>query len=217
MEELQIEVYADIACPWCYVGERRLERALAQRPELRVEWRWRPFQLQPDLPREGVPWEPFARAKFGGLERARMSFAHMRQVGEAEGIAFDFDRMTRAPNTADAHRLVLCARQHDLERAAADTLFRAYFSEGADVSDRDTLVRLGEQIGLDAQEVRGWLASEQGMEEVRRSQETAEQLGITGVPFYIFDGRFALSGAQPPEVFLRALDLASAEPARTSK
>lgn len=215
METLQIEIYADIACPWCYIGERRLERALAELLELEVEWRWRPFQLQPQLPAGGLPWAEFARTKFGGRERARQMFAHVTSVGAAEGIEFDFDRIASAPNTADAHRLILCARRSGREREAADALFRAYFTAGANLNDPETLVALGEGIGLDPDAVRGYLQSERGREEVSRSQQEARRLGISGVPFYIFSGRVALSGAQPPEVFREAITMARREEAGT--
>lgn len=201
-----IEVYADIACPWCYIGERRLAEALAQRPDIAVERHWRPFQLQPDLPPQGLPWAEFVPAKFGGVAQAQRIFARVAQAGAPDGIDFRFDRVATAPNTMDAHRLVLFAAACGQEWPMADALFAAHFTEGRDLNDQNQLVAVAESVGLDAAEVRAYLASDAGIAEVAASQETAERLGITGVPFFVIDGRYGLSGAQPVEVFVRALD-----------
>ena len=201
-----IEVYADIACPWCYIGERRLAQALAQRPDIEVERRWRPFQLQPDLPPQGLPWAEFVATKFGGGAQAERMFARVAQAGAPDGIDFRFDRVATAPNTLDAHRLVLFAAERGQEWPMADALFAAHFSEGRDLNDPDQLVAVAESVGLDAAAVRAYLASDAGIAEVAASQEQAERLGITGVPFYVIDGRYGLSGAQPVDVFVRALD-----------
>src|SRR5690242_5849150 len=201
-----IELYADIACPWCYIGERRLAEALAQRPDIEVERRWRPFQLQPDLPPQGLPWADFVPAKFGGAAQAERIFARVAQAGAPDGIDFRFDRVATAPNTMDAHRLVLFAAEHGQEWPMADALYAAHFTEGRDLNDRDQLVAVAGSVGLDGAEVRAYLDSDAGIAEVAASQEQAERLGITGVPFYVIDGRYGLSGAQPVEVFVRALD-----------
>ena len=204
-----IDLFADIACPWCYIGEKRLVQALAQRPDLRAEVHWRPFQLQPGLPKPGEPWAEFMESKFGGARRAEMAFEHVRQAAEPEGIDFRFDRMTVAPNTEDAHRLVLFAAEKGREREVVTALFRAHFIEGRNVGDLNTLAEIAVGEGLDPDEVRAYLESEQGTGEVQASQAAAAQLGIGGVPFFVFDGRYAVSGAQPPEVFLEALDRAA--------
>ncbi|GIV97621.1 MAG: DSBA oxidoreductase [Herpetosiphonaceae bacterium] len=206
MPDIQIDIFADIACPWCYIGERRLERALALRPGLNVERRWRPFQLQPNLPRSGMPWHEFVQRKFGGLQRAQAMFNHVAAVGAAEGLTFAFDRMVSAPNTCDAQRLILFAEHQGCEWKAVDALFAAYFAQGRDLSRLDELVAIAAEIGLDAGQTRSYLMSDAGIAEVVESQEQAYVLGIQGVPFYIFDGRYAISGAQPVNVFLRALD-----------
>jgi len=201
-----IELYADIACPWCYIGERRLAQALAQRPDITVERRWRPFQLQPDLPPQGLPWAEFVAAKFGGGAQAARMFAHVAQAGAPDGIDFRFDQVATAPNTLDAHRLMLFAAEGGQEWPLADALFAAHFTEGRDLNDPDQLVAVAESVGLDGAEVRAYLATGAGIAEVQASQEQAERLGITGVPFYVIDGRYGLSGAQPVDVFVRALD-----------
>ena len=207
---MTIDVFADIACPWCYIGERRLRRALEARPDARAEVRWRPFQLQPGLPPEGASWAEFVDRKFGGAERARPMFAHVAQAGAGDGIRFDFERVAVAPNTRDAHRVVLFAEEHGLGWEAAEALFAAYFAGGRNVSDRGELVRIAEDAGLDAARVREMLEGSDYLAEVEESQELAARAGIGGVPFVIFDGRYALSGAQPLELFERAIDQALA-------
>ena len=201
-----LDVYADVVCPWCYVGERRLEKALALRPGLGVERRWRPFQLQPGMPEGGIPWDVFARRKFGGELNARGAFAHVASVGEGEGIRFDFGRVASAPNTVDAHRLILFAGGRGAQWEIVDALFEAYFSDGRDLNDHETLAAVAAGAGLDADEVLRYLAGDGGTAEVRASQEGAYASGIQGVPFYVFDGGRTVSGAQPVEVFLQALD-----------
>ena len=207
-----VEVYADIVCPWCYIGTRRLARALAQRPQLQVERRWRPVQLQPGMPKPGLPWPEFVERKFGGPERARSAFAQVTAVGAAEGIEFDFERIANAPNTRDAHRLVLFAAREGREWELADALFAAYFAQGRDLGDHAHLADAAASAGLSRAEALAYLASDEGGAEVDASQREAYQTGVTGVPFYVLDDRYALSGAQPVEVFLQALDLARQAP-----
>lgn len=208
---MKIEVFADVVCPWCFVGEERLAKALALRPGLGAEVRWRPFQLRPEMPEGGLPWREFAVAKFGGEERMRAAFRHVSAAGAPDGIEFDFDRVASAPNTVDAHRLILLAEDRDKGREMSRALFRAYFSEGANLNDRDQLAALASGAGLDADETRAYLEGDSGVAEVWASQEEAARLGITSVPFYVFDGRYALPGSQPVEVFVEALDAVAAE------
>ena len=191
------------------MGEKQLERALQERPGLEAGVRWRPFQLQPGMPEGGLPWSEFVRRKFGGVANARAAFEHVVAAGEPDGVRFDFDRVASAPNTVDAHRLILFAAERGLQWETADALFRAYFTEGKDLNDCGQLVELATGVGLDAGEVRGYLAGAGGVDEVLASQEEAGRLGIAGVPFYVFDGRYALSGAQPVELFVRAIDAAA--------
>jgi predicted DsbA family dithiol-disulfide isomerase len=203
---MRIDVYSDVVCPWCYIGEKRLAKALADRPDLEVEVRWRPFQLQPDMPEGGLPWAEFSRRKFGGESGAEAAFSHVSAVGEQDGIRFDFGRVASAPNTVDAHRLILFADSHVRQWQLAEGLFRAHFTEGKDLNDPEELGQVASSVGLDAEEVAKHLAGEEGAFEVLSSQEGAQRLGITGVPFYVFDERYAIYGAQPVEVFGAALD-----------
>jgi predicted DsbA family dithiol-disulfide isomerase len=209
---LTIDVYADVVCPWCYIGEHRLQWALVQRPDVRVERRWRPFQLQPGMPRGGIPWRDFVRTKFGGEARARAAFAYVALAGAADGLSFDFERVVSAPNTVDAHRLILLAGARGRQWEMAEALFRAHFAEGRDLNDHDQLAGVAAAVGLDADQVRRYLGGNEGVAEVGESQREAARLGVRGVPFFVFDGRIALSGAQPIELFLEAIDAATAEP-----
>jgi predicted DsbA family dithiol-disulfide isomerase len=226
---LAIDVWADVACPWCWIGEHRLRAALerfrAVRPEVHVTRAWHPFQLQPQLPPGGVEWETFAREKFGGTDRMDAMFAHVAAAGTSDGLRFRFDRMTVAPNTADAHRLILWA-QHVAPRAGtraaeslagdgdaagaramamADALFRAYFAEGRNVSDREVLTDVAVSQGLDGAATRAMLDGHAYEADVRGSQREAQRLGVQGVPFIVLENRLAISGAQPAELFDRAL------------
>ena len=208
---MRIDVYADVVCPWCYVGERRLEGALRARPDLEVERRWRPFQLRPEMPEGGLPWRTFALEKFGGEENMERAFAHVAAAGEPDGARFDFDRVASAPNTVDAHRLILHAQERGKQWQMADALFRGYFVEGRDLNDANDLAAMAHGAGLAPDEARTFLGGDAGVEDVRESQRTAAELGIEGVPFYVIDGRYAVSGGQPAEVWLRTLDAIEAE------
>ena len=208
---MKIDIYADVVCPWCYVGEKRLEKALAERSDLHVEKRWRPFQLRPEMPVNGLPWREFALDKFGGEENMRRAFAHVAAAGGPDGARFDFDRVASAPNTVDAHRLILHARERGGEWEMADALFRGYFAEGRDLNDPEDLVAMARQADLDPDETRTLLSGETGIEDVWESQRTAAKLGVSGVPFYVIDDRYAVSGGQPSEVWLRTFDAIESE------
>jgi len=206
---MTIDVYADIACPWCYVGRARLKQALDQRPNLDVTLQWRPFQLQPTLPPEGRGFRAVLEEKFGSWHRARQMFDRVREMGEKDGLTFDFDAIDVAPNTADAHRLVLWAQDRDRGDAMATALFRAYFSEGRNVSESDVLVDCAADVGLDTEVARALLGGDEYTDAVRESQDRARRRGITGVPCYVFGQQHAVMGAQSVEALTEALDTAS--------
>ncbi|MBB4637249.1 DsbA family oxidoreductase [Longimicrobium terrae] len=203
---MKIEVWSDVACPWCWIGETRLLRALEQRPEVQAEIVWRPFQLQPDLPAEGTPWDELVRTKFGGPERARAMFGHVASAGAEDGIPFEFDRITVASNTGAAHRLILLAQREGVGLAMAEALFRAHFTEGRNVGDTDVLADVAASVGLDREQVAAFLAGGELADEVQRSQAEAAGNGISGVPFFVLEGKYAFSGAQPVETFVSVLD-----------
>jgi predicted DsbA family dithiol-disulfide isomerase len=208
---MRVDVYSDIACPWCFVGERRLKRALEAHPDVKLEWHWRAFQLQPGLPARGLPWESFSAQKFGGSANRDAAFSHVAQAGALEGIVFDFQRMPVAPNTVNAHRVVKLAETQGLGQRAAEVLFKAYFSDALDITDPEVLETLGVQIGLGENAVRAMLETGQFEREVIEDGRAAQAHGITGVPFFVFNQKYALSGAQPIEVFERAIQMVKKE------
>jgi predicted DsbA family dithiol-disulfide isomerase len=209
VETLSIDVVSDVVCPWCYIGKRKLEAALetlAQRePDLTVAVRWHPFQLNPDLPAAGVPRASYLEAKFGGGKRAAEIYARVTAVGAEVGIPFAFDRINRQPNTQAAHRLIAWAQQQGNADALVERLFRAYFLDGRFVGDDEELVRIAVESGYAAADVRAALASEQGLAAMRAEDREARDAGISGVPFFIFNGRTAVSGAHNPDTLLEAI------------
>lgn len=201
-----IDVVSDVVCPWCFIGKRHLEAALAQAGDVpAVVVRWHPFELNPDLPAEGVARREYLERKFGGPGRAAQIYGRVREAGERAGIAFDFDAIERQPNTREAHRLIAWAQASGDADALVERLFAAYFVEGRFIGDHDELARLAAEAGIDEAAARAWLASEVGRTEIAQAEERARSLGITGVPFFIFDGRVALSGAHPPETIRDAI------------
>ena len=202
MHGLHVEIWSDIACPWCYVGKRRFEAALARfehRDEVRVTWR--SFELDPAAPaeREGDRTTHLARKYGTTREQAQAMHEHMTQVAAAEGLDFRFD-IARGGNTFDAHRLVHLAAGHGAQDAMKERLFRAYLGEGELVSERAVLERLGLEVGLPQHEVRELLAGDRYAAEVREDEHGAASLGVTAVPFFVVDRALGASGAQPPEV-----------------
>ncbi len=206
---MQIDIISDTVCPWCYIGKRRLERALAQRDELEVEITWRPFQLNPDMPAGGLDRETYLNAKFGGAQRAEQIYAAIREAGGGEGIDFAFDKIARTPNTIDSHRLLHWAGEAGLQDGVVEVLFRRYFEEGADIGDREVLVAIAAQGGMDGDEVRARFERGDDLELVAAQDTNARQSGVAGVPYCIVDGKYSVSGAQDPSVVLQGLDLAA--------
>jgi predicted DsbA family dithiol-disulfide isomerase len=208
---LQIEVVYDLVCPWCYLGTRRLRRALRARPDVLADILWRPFLLNPDIPPSGLPRQEFLTRKFGGEERARRLHATIAELGRAEGVPFRFDRILRMPSSLDAHRLVRFAAREGLADPTVDALFHGYFAEGADLGHVDTLVRLAQHVGLDRLAVHRFLDSGAETDAVHAENLRAHRLGINGVPCFVIGGRHAIAGAQEPEVLERLLDVALVE------
>jgi predicted DsbA family dithiol-disulfide isomerase len=215
---LSIDVISDVVCPWCYIGKRHLESALAawrkDHPgEAQPVVRWHPFQLNPQLPASGVPRAEYIAAKFGGPQRAGEIYARVANAGARAGIAFDFDRIPVQPNTLNAHRLIHHASAAGKQDAMAEALFQAYFLQGADFSSDDTLADIAARAGLDRSKISAYLASDEDKALIEDQDQHARSLGVEGVPFFIFNRRYALSGAQPPEVILdtmmKAGDLAA--------
>ena len=202
---LAVDVISDVICPWCFIGKRRLENAIAaldRQHEVRV--RWLPFQLNPTMPREGVGRKEYRTKKFGSWERSLELDAQMAAAGEAEGIHFAFDRAERTPNTLDAHRLIWLADQQGVQDAVMEALFRAYFTEGRDLSNRQTLIDVVAEAGLDRSRADALLNSNDGLEAITEAEGLSRRHRVDGVPFFIINGKITLGGAQPPEAFLEA-------------
>jgi predicted DsbA family dithiol-disulfide isomerase len=198
-------------CPWCFIGKRHLEAALAGLPDAAgATVRWQPFELNPDLPAAGVDRKHYLEAKFGGPARAAEIYARVREAGVRAGLAFDFDAIVRQPNTRDAHRLIAWAQSRGDAGPLVERLFRAYFLEGRFVGDRATLAVLAADVGWDGDAAREWLDSGRGADEIAAAGARVRALGIGGVPFFIFDGKVGLSGAQPPEAMREAIAQARA-------
>ena len=206
---LTVDVVSDIVCPWCFIGKRKLEVALAEldnsEPSLGVKVRWHPFQLNPDLPSEGMSRASYVEQKFGGSTRAIEVYARVASAGETVGIPFRFDRIERQPNTFDGHRLIAWAQQQGDATALVERLFSAFFLEGRRIGDRDELARLAAACGWSEQDTRTMLESDAMREEVENESREALDVGIQGVPFFIFNGRIAVSGAQDPVTLLEAM------------
>jgi predicted DsbA family dithiol-disulfide isomerase len=202
---ITIDVISDVICPWCYIGKRRLEKAIAAlegKQDVRV--RWLPFQLNPQMPKEGISRREYRIRTFGSWEHAQELDARMIAVGEADGIQFAFDRTERTPNTLDAHRLIWLADKQGVQDAVVEALFRAYFTEGRDISNRQTLIDVVAEAGLDREQAEALLKGDEGLEAIKEANELARRFRVEGVPFFIVNGKVTLSGAQPPEVFLEA-------------
>ena len=197
---LAIEVVSDVVCPWCYIGKRRLEKALALLgDEAQVSVRYRPFQLNPEMPQGGMPRAEYRKAKFGSVERGRQLDARVAAEGQGEGIEFAFERMVRTPNTLAAHRLIELAQRQGVGLAVVDDLFRAYFEEGRDVGDPKVLEEIAKRSG-----VSGW-PQDADAKEVAALEEEVRGLGISAVPTFIFDRKLGVSGAHPPEALAQAM------------
>lgn len=206
---MQIDIVSDVICPWCFIGKRRLERALALRPELMPTLSWRAFQLNPEMPINGIPRELYPSARFGGSRGAEQTYMAVSTAGRAEGIEFAFERIRRTPNTLRAHRLIRLATLEGCADHIVEALFRAYFLDGLDIGEIDALAVTAAHAGLDETEVRRYLAGEAGTAEVRAEEHRARRLGIHAVPCFILDRGYAISGAQEPEMFLPLFDIAA--------
>jgi len=201
--KLEIDIVSDVICPWCFIGKRRFERALRLLPrETQIEVHWRPFQLNPDMPLEGIDRKLYRTRKFGSWERSQALDAQLAENGAGEGIQFAFDRMERTPNTFEAHRLILLAGEQGVQDGVVEALFQAYFVNAMDIGNREVLAGIATAAGMDA---RDFLESERGRQEVGAEESWARRLGVQGVPFFLINGVAAISGAQQPEIIAATL------------
>lgn len=205
-QPVRIDVVSDVVCPWCFIGKRRLEKALALRPGVAVEVHWRPYFLNDWIPREGMSREQYLTTKFGSPERYKGIAQRVTAAAAEEGLTYAPDKMKRQPNTLDCHRLIRWAEGIGKTAEMKQKLMDLYFTQGADLTDRDTLVKAAADVGLDADTVRAALAIDQDVAEVEQEAQSAKAAGIEGVPCFIFGGKFAVSGAQSPEYLADAID-----------
>jgi predicted DsbA family dithiol-disulfide isomerase len=203
---MRIDVYSDTVCPWCYVGKRRFELAVAARPQYETRVFWRPFELNPDLPIEGVDRAQYLAARIGPAERIAEAHAVLQRQGEVSGIEFRFDLMARVPNTRRSHLLIAHAARSGRQTAVQDRVMRAYFEEGCDIGEVEVLVRLGVEAGLSEREARSALILRAGQDGVIAAERHASVLGISGVPTFVFDGQYTISGAQEVGTLTRIFD-----------
>lgn len=204
-----IEIVYDLVCPWCFIGTRRLMRTLRRRPEVSVNLQWRPFLLNPDMPRAGMSRLDYVLRKFGTEDRARRLYASIAELGRGEGIAFRFDLIGTTPSSIDAHRLVRFAAEFGRAEILADALFVAHFTEGRDIGAKGELLALARQAGLPVAEARHLLESDEGIDLVHGDNLRAHRLGINGAPCFIMGRRHAIAGAQEPEVLECLLNVAA--------
>jgi len=211
---LPIDVVSDVVCPWCYIGKRLLEKAIALKPEIPVEVRFRPYFLNPWVPREGMSREDYLIAKFGSVERYNSNSQRVVDAAEYAGLTYARDKIKRQPNTLDCHRLILWAGRDGKAAQMKQRLMELYFAEGGDLTDREVLIKAAGDCGMDPARVRELLPSDADVAEVEREAQSAKEAGIDGVPCFIFGGLLAVSGAQAPDYLAQAIERASAELAK---
>ena len=203
---LTIDVVSDVVCPWCFIGKSRLEKALALKPNIPVEVRFHPYFLNPWVPREGISRDEYLTTKFGSPEKYKGIAGRVAAAAAAEGLTYAVDKMRRQPNTLDCHRLILWAQSIGKAAQMKQRLMELYFTEGADLSNRDVLVGAAAEVGLDADRTRGMLASDTDVARVEAAANSAKDAGIDGVPTYILGGVAAVTGAQSPEALANAIE-----------
>ncbi|MCG8447599.1 MAG: DsbA family oxidoreductase [Hyphomicrobiales bacterium] len=210
---LTVDVVSDVMCPWCFIGKRRLEVAVAERPDIAFDVRWRPFQLDATIPEEGMDRQTYLSKKFGGPARAAEIYENIRFAGEADGLDFAFDRIEKSPNTLNAHRLIRWASSAGAQDGIVEDLFTAFFLDGEDIGDIDTLIGIGARHGLDPELVRNLFGEGADGDLIEREIALAHKMGVEGVPCFILNDRFIVMGAQSSDVLVQAFDHALAESA----
>ena len=207
---MEIQVIFDTVCPWCYIGKRRLEQALALRPHVGIDLVWRPFLLNREIPTEGIDRTAYLIRKFGSEARVRRIYGAIAQAGESVDIDFEFDRIDRTPNSVDSHRLIRFALRNGAGPRIVEILFFEYFIEGLDIGRQDILQEIGERAGLDGNAIGGYLNSEEDIDFVYDQNTRAHRMGVNGVPAFVFNENMIISGAQEPQILARMIDAALA-------
>jgi len=203
---IKLDILSDPICPWCYIGKAGLDRALEARPDHPFNVEWHPFQLNPDMPREGMDRRAYLETKFGGREAAVQVYARIAEAAEAAGLALSLEGIERTPNTVDAHRLIHWAAVEGRQTAAVSRLFRAYFEQGRDIGGHDVLLDIAEGIGLDRAVIARLLESDADIDEIRARDAHARERGVTGVPTFVVANTHVVPGAQPAELWTRTID-----------
>ena len=203
---VKLDIISDPICPWCYIGKALLDQALAERPDHPFEIEWHPFQLNPDMPEEGMDRRAYLEGKFGGKEGAVQAYLPVVERAEQAGLKIDFEGITRTPNTLDAHRLIHWAGIEGRQMPVAMALFRAYFEEGRDIGAPDVLADIADSAGMDAAVVLKLLQSTADAGDIRKRDAAFREMGVTGVPCFIVAGKHAVPGCQPPELWLKVID-----------
>jgi predicted DsbA family dithiol-disulfide isomerase len=206
IQPVVIDVVSDVVCPWCFIGKRRLEKALALKPEIPVEVRYHPYFLNPWVPREGIARDEYLTTKFGSPDKYKGIATRVQAAAAEEGLVYDSSKMKRQPNTTDAHRLIFWASSIGKSAEMKQRLMDLYFTEGGDLTDREVLVKAAADVGLEADKVREALASDADLAAVEAAANQAKESGIDGVPFFIIGNLAAISGAQSPEVIANAIE-----------
>jgi predicted DsbA family dithiol-disulfide isomerase len=204
--KIKIDVVSDVVCPWCYIGKRRLEKAIDElKGQLEIDVEFHPFELNPDTPKEGKNQKEYLTAKFGGIERYKQITGNVTKVAAEEGLTFNFDIQEISPNTRDAHRIIRYAKEEGKQAAANEAFLKAYFEEGIDLSKNENLLTVAVKAGLNETKVSSLLASDEGFVEVELEEKMNYQRGISGVPYFIINNTYGVSGAQATDVFKQAL------------
>lgn len=209
---ITLDILSDPICPWCYIGKTQLDRALTEAANNPFVIQWHPFQLNPDMPREGMDRRDYLETKFGGKDGAVRAYAPVVERAKAAGLNINFEAMQRTPNTLDAHRLIHWAGIEQKQNAAVDALFHAYFVEGRDIGDKDVLGDIADSIGMDASVVMKLLASDSDTDDIRNRDSHSREMGVSSVPTFIVAGQHAVPGAQPPEMWHKVIAEITGQP-----
>ena len=205
---IHIDIVSDTVCPWCYIGKRRLEKALSLRPNIAFHLGWRPFQLNPDMPRDGMTRDQYLSVKFGGPSRAQRVYEHVGAAGLDEGLEFNFNAIARQPNTFDSHRLIRWASAAHVQDRVVEALFAGYFMRGKDIGERSVLIEIAGDCGMDRDLVKHLFERDADRDLVMAEEGVSRRMGIAGVPCFIVDRKYAVSGAQDASVLTQVFDLA---------
>jgi len=214
---MQLDIVSDTICPWCYIGKKRLEKAMEMRPDLDLDIRWRPFQLDPTIPSEGVDRKTYLQRKFGSSSRAGKIYQSLKEAGAEDHIDFAFDKITKTPNTINSHRLIRWSGSAGCQDKVVDLLFQRYFEKGEDIGENAVLVSVAEEAGMDTAIVADLLESDADIDLVRQEDQLARGMEIAGVPCFVFDQKMMMPGAQDPEVIIGTIDRIRARRAQRAK